>query len=34
MNILILNCGSATVKFQLIATDLEAIAQTSRNTPA
>jgi acetate kinase len=29
MNILILNCGSATVKFQLIATDLEAIAQNA-----
>jgi acetate kinase len=26
MNILVLNCGSATVKFQLIATDLEHIA--------
>jgi acetate kinase len=25
MNILVLNCGSSTVKFQLIATDLEAI---------
>jgi len=27
MNILVLNCGSSTVKFQLIATDLERIAQ-------
>jgi acetate kinase len=29
MNILVLNCGSSTVKFQLIATDLEQIAQNS-----
>ncbi|HVF24020.1 MAG TPA: acetate kinase [Pyrinomonadaceae bacterium] len=29
MNILILNCGSSTVKFQLIATDLELIAQNA-----
>lgn len=29
MNILVLNCGSSTVKFQLIATDLESIAQNS-----
>jgi acetate kinase len=27
MNVLVLNCGSSTVKFQLIATDLDAIAQ-------
>jgi acetate kinase len=27
MNVLVLNCGSSTVKFQLIATDLERIAQ-------
>jgi acetate kinase len=27
MNILVLNCGSSTVKFQIIETDLEAIAQ-------
>jgi acetate kinase len=27
MNILVLNCGSSTVKFQLIATDLERIAR-------
>jgi acetate kinase len=27
MNVLVLNCGSSTVKFQLIATDLEAIRQ-------
>ena len=27
MNILVLNCGSSTIKFQLIATDLEMIAQ-------
>ncbi|HSB09645.1 MAG TPA: acetate kinase [Blastocatellia bacterium] len=26
MNVLVLNCGSSTVKFQLISTDLEAIA--------
>jgi acetate kinase len=29
MNILVLNCGSSTVKFQLIATDLELIAQNA-----
>ena len=29
MNILVLNCGSSTVKFQLIATDLDLIAQNS-----
>ncbi|MGH9881625.1 MAG: acetate kinase, partial [Pyrinomonadaceae bacterium] len=29
MNVLVLNCGSATVKFQLIATDLEQIANDS-----
>ncbi|HEX2268888.1 MAG TPA: hypothetical protein VHH35_05115 [Pyrinomonadaceae bacterium] len=29
MNILILNCGSSTVKFQLIATDLELIEQNA-----
>src|SRR5919202_6311487 len=29
MNILVLNCGSSTVKFQLIATDLEQIAQNT-----
>jgi acetate kinase len=27
MNILVLNCGSSTIKFQLIATDLEAITK-------
>jgi acetate kinase len=27
MNVLVLNCGSSTVKFQLISTDLEAIAR-------
>src|SRR5947208_3644393 len=27
MNVLVLNCGSSSVKFQLIATDLERIAQ-------
>ena len=27
MNILVLNCGSSTIKFQLMATDLEGIAQ-------
>jgi acetate kinase len=27
MNVLVLNCGSSTVKFQLIATDLDRIAQ-------
>ncbi|HEX8070394.1 MAG TPA: acetate kinase [Pyrinomonadaceae bacterium] len=29
MNVLVLNCGSSTVKFQLIATDLERIAQNT-----
>lgn len=29
MNILVLNCGSSTVKFQLIATDIEEIAQNA-----
>jgi acetate kinase len=29
MNILVLNCGSSSVKFQLIATDLEQIAQNT-----
>src|SRR6185295_13860368 len=29
MNILVLNCGSSSVKFQLIATDLEQIADNS-----
>ena len=29
MNILVLNCGSSTVKFQLIVTDLEKIAQNA-----
>ena len=29
MNILVLNCGSSTVKFQLIATDLERIASNT-----
>jgi acetate kinase len=29
MNILVLNCGSSSVKFQLIATDLEQIAENS-----
>ena len=27
MNVLVLNCGSSSVKFQLIATDLERIEQ-------
>src|SRR4029079_7940167 len=27
MNVLVLNCGSSTAKFQLIATDLDHIAQ-------
>ena len=29
MNILVLNCGSSSLKFQLIATDLERIAQNT-----
>ena len=29
MNILVLNCGSSSLKFQLIATDLESIAQNN-----
>jgi acetate kinase len=29
MNILVLNCGSSSIKFQLIATDLEQIAENS-----
>lgn len=29
MNVLVLNCGSSTVKFQLIATDLESIEQNA-----
>ena len=29
MNVLVLNCGSASVKFQLIATDLDLIAQNA-----
>jgi acetate kinase len=29
MNVLVLNCGSSSVKFQLIATDIEHIAQNS-----
>ena len=29
MNILVLNCGSSSVKFQLIATDLDSIAQNA-----
>jgi len=29
MNVLILNCGSSSVKFQLIATDVERIEQHS-----
>jgi acetate kinase len=29
MNVLVLNCGSSTVKFQLIATDLDAISQNT-----
>lgn len=29
MNILVLNCGSSTIKFQFIATDLEAIEQNT-----
>jgi acetate kinase len=29
MNVLVLNCGSSTVKFQLIATDLDMIAQNA-----
>ena len=27
MNVLVLNCGSSTVKFQIISTDLDRIAQ-------
>src|ERR687894_2047419 len=27
MNVLVLNCGSASVKFQVVATDLDRIAQ-------
>ncbi|HET9229581.1 MAG TPA: hypothetical protein VFR31_23065, partial [Thermoanaerobaculia bacterium] len=29
MNVLVLNCGSSSLKFQLIATDLEAIEQNA-----
>ena len=29
MNVLVLNCGSSSVKLQLIATDLERIAQNT-----
>ncbi|MEJ7619102.1 MAG: hypothetical protein WKF30_19495 [Pyrinomonadaceae bacterium] len=29
MNVLVVNCGSSSVKFQLIATDLEMIARDS-----
>lgn len=29
MNVLVLNCGSSTIKFQLISTDLEQIAQNT-----
>src|SRR5438874_7534655 len=29
MNIMVLNCGSSTVKFQLIATDLDEIARNA-----
>src|SRR5690349_6260231 len=29
MNVLVLNCGSSTIKFQLIATDLDLIAQNA-----
>ena len=29
MNILVLNCGSSSVKFQIIDTDLDRIAQDS-----
>lgn len=29
MNILVLNCGSSSLKFQLIATDLERIEQNT-----
>src|SRR2546430_17293296 len=29
MNVLVLNCGSSTIKFQLIATDLEQITQNT-----
>ena len=29
MNVLVLNCGSSSVKFQLIATDLDLIAQNA-----
>ncbi len=29
MNVMVLNCGSSTVKFQLIATELEAIAENA-----
>ena len=31
MNVLVLNCGSSSVKFQLIATDLERIEQDADN---
>ena len=29
MNVLVLNCGSSSVKFRLIATDLDLIAQNA-----
>jgi acetate kinase len=29
MNVLVLNCGSASIKFQLIATDLENISRSA-----
>ena len=29
MNVLVLNCGSSSVKFQIIATDLDRIAQNA-----
>lgn len=29
MNVLVLNCGSSSLKFQLISTDLESIKQNS-----
>src|SRR3712207_1396721 len=29
MNVLVLNCGSSSLKFQIIATDLEQIAQNA-----
>jgi acetate kinase len=34
MNVLVLNCGSSTVKFQIIATDLDRIARDADERPA